>query len=351
MRTTLFTLFLLPALATAEPFLAVENGFHCSQCHVNPTGGGLRNAFGSAFSQSQLPANVADAAMDVPGLVGDRLLLGADIRGSARQADIDTVDDNFGFGVDSAAVYLSATLNESATLYLDEQVAPGGALAREVWAKFQFGNTYLKAGRIFLPWGLRIEDDSANIRRYTNINFDTPDNGIEIGRVAGPWSLQLALSNGTGGAAEIDDGKQASLRLAWVGAGGRLGLSANRNDSDAVERTMYGLFAGLRTGPVSWLLEIDRIEDDPATLVETDQDLAFIEANWKLARGNYLKFGFESRSHSGSAFMDSSRYVVEYQWYPVAFAHLRAGLRMNDNDDPAPVLNADEAFVQLHVFF
>lgn len=354
MRTSIsvvaLVLLIVSKPATAEPFLAVENGFHCGQCHVNPTGGGLRNAFGAAFAISQLPSDQgAEATM--PSIIGDGLRLGMDARGAARQVDIDTIDDNLGFGIDRVAVYLSAELNENATLYLDEQVAPGGALAREVWASFRFDETYIKAGRIFLPYGLRIEDDSANIRQLTNINFNTPDNGVEIGRVSGHWSMQLALSNGTGGAAEVDDGKQASLRAAWVGAGGRLGLSANRNDSDAVERTMYGLFGGLKTGPVSWLLELDRIEDDPAGLAQTDRDLVFIEANWRLARGNYVKLGYESNSSSANTFMDSARYVIEYQWYPMSYAHLRAGVRVNDSDDPAPLLNSNEAFLQLHVFF
>jgi hypothetical protein len=341
----------LPALM-AEPFLAVETGFQCGQCHENPTGGGMRTAFGSTFGQTSLPTRVATVVL--PGAVNDQLAIGVDVRAAARQRDIDDQEALLNLGTDRITLYLSARLADSVQLYVDQQLAPGGTLNREAWAKLDFGAIYLKAGRIFLPYGLRLEDDSANIRLITNINFNTPDTGIEFGHVGQHWNAQLSITNGTGGGFEVDTGKMVTARVERVEPGWRLGVSASSNDADASDRRMLGAFAGLRTGPVAWLVEIDRVEDVTAGAPTVGQNLALLEANWKLRQGHYLRAAAEVRTSGDSApahLADSRRYSVEYDWFPMPFTQLRLGLRDNDSDNPAPVFNQQEAFVQLHLFF
>ena len=68
----------------AEPYLAVRQGLPCSGCHVNPTGGGLRNAAGNAFAQNELAARRIDTGETT--WLGDLNRLqsfGGDFRGSA----------------------------------------------------------------------------------------------------------------------------------------------------------------------------------------------------------------------------------------------------------------------------
>ncbi|HVO47879.1 MAG TPA: hypothetical protein VMT29_16265, partial [Steroidobacteraceae bacterium] len=70
--------------AHAEPYLAVQTGFKCGQCHVNPTGGGERTAFGNVFAQTQLAATRIDTGDLWTGEINRFLSIGGDLRAQAQ---------------------------------------------------------------------------------------------------------------------------------------------------------------------------------------------------------------------------------------------------------------------------
>ena len=342
--------------AFAEPYLAVREGMLCSSCHANPTGGGMRNSFGNAYGQNNLPVEALSLPNNATwtGQLAGPISIGGNGRYSARQFDIDNVDNATNFSVDRASIYVSATLNDSISFMVDQQVAPNGSLNRETWVKIQRDSWYLKAGKLFQPFGWRLEDDSAYIRQVTGINFTNGDNGIEVGYERGSWSTQLALTNGTGGADDADDGKQASFRLANASSVLQWGINANFNNTDNGERTIAGVFAGLNTGPITWLFEWDQISDKETPSGDLDQDVALLEANYLLAKGHNLKLTLEAQQFDNDT-EDRMRYSFVYEYFPISFSQLRLGIRERDGEDINPILdaqlNAQEIFAQLHVYF
>ena len=84
LRLLAFLVVLLAcAEARAEPYLAVQQGYACSACHFNPTGGGLRSEFGTVFAENVMPSVSAPALGRYwNGRIGSRLAIGADARAS-----------------------------------------------------------------------------------------------------------------------------------------------------------------------------------------------------------------------------------------------------------------------------
>ena len=106
------------------------------------------------------------------------------------------------------------------TIYLDERVSPGAATNRETYAMLSTKSRewYVKMGRMFVPFGLRIEDDTAFIRQVTGTTFNSFDDGVEGGMEIGPWSAYVSVTNGAGGGTETNRGKLISSLAAFVPA-------------------------------------------------------------------------------------------------------------------------------------
>jgi len=102
---------LCSTLAHAEPYLAVANGYKCSQCHVNPTGGGERTPFGNVFAQTVLPARHLDTGTDVwTGQINRFISLGGDLRFDATAQSVPGTKTSNSFDFQQARVYLEASV-------------------------------------------------------------------------------------------------------------------------------------------------------------------------------------------------------------------------------------------------
>lgn len=354
-----FVLLLLLAgsgAAMAEPYFAVQQGLKCVACHVNPTGGGMRNAFGNTWARTSLPARTIDLQMgeDWTGNLNRYIALGSNLRASASYVDTPHQESQSAFDLDEARVYLElSAIPDRLAVYLDQRVAPGGSDNLEAYARYWSSNHtwYVKAGQMYLPYGLRLEDDSAFIRQVPGINMDTPDRGVEAGIEMGSWSAQLAVTNGTAGTTENDQGKQFSGRAEFVKSLWRFGASYNVNDADAGERQLAGLFAGLRTGPIAWLAEADYIEDEGFIDGKRNQWTGLLEANWLISQGNNLKLSAEYFEPDDDLDEDEqTRWSAVWEYSPMQFLQLRLGVRIYDGIPQNDLQNRRLAFLQVNAF-
>jgi hypothetical protein len=364
----LIAALLAPGASRAEPYLAVRTGQKCMACHVNPTGGGKRTEFGATYAQATAAGRLdlatgksisTTAAGSEPSLwtgkLNDHVAVGGDLRATLQNTNVPNSGGTAAFNQTTSQVYLEVKpIVDRLTIYLDERFAPGAATAREAFAMLWSSNrtAYLKAGRMFVPFGLRIEDDSAFIRQVSGTTFNSSDDGVEVGLELGPWSANLAVTNGAGGGAETNNGKQVSGLVSFVRPEWRVGLSASTNSNDATDRNMQSAFAGLRTGPVSWLASGIYVTDEGASTGKLKQWAALIEGNIEAAKGHNVKLTYEYYDPNDDlANNDRERYSAVWEYTPFQFTQFRLGVRKSNGIPQNNAQNTTQIFVQWHAFF
>lgn len=341
--------------AHAEPYLAVAKGLKCMMCHVSPAGGGKRTPYGNIFLQAELSARTLDLGDFWSGDLGKYFAVGGDIRGGWNQIDVPGQAKTSETDLEEFLTYVEIKpLRRYLTLYLDAKLRPDEPFVREQYVRLSTagGGWYIQGGKFFLPYGIRIQDDDAFIRQVSGISFNTPDAGWQAGLEQGKWSAQLALSRGTAGGPELDSGKQYSLRVSHVTNKWRLGGSFNYNDSKFGDRQMQNVFAGVRTGRIAWLAELDYIIDDGAPTGQRSLWASLVEANVMLKKGHNLKLTFEYFDPDNDVSEDEqNRMSVVWEVFPIQFLQARVGYRYYDGIPQNPAQNREQLFVELHAAF
>ena len=340
--------------ASAEPYLAVETGLKCANCHVNPSGGGKRTPFGMLYARNQIAAQAVTLAADSKPWTGDVtkwFAVGADVRGGYDSVAIPGQPEQSDFALTRATVYLDfIALPNLLSFYFDQKVAPDNSENREAYVLLtpDQGKFTIKAGQMFLPFGLRLQDDNAFVRQASGVNFNSPDDGVELGLELAKWSAQVAVTSGAEGNGSED---RVSLSAAYEQPRWRVGASYNTNKDPLGDRDMQAVFAGLKTGPIAWLAELDLITDkSPAG--NTDSYATLLEGNWRVRKGHNLKFTYEYLEPNRDQGDDQQqRYSAVWEYSPIQFVQSRVGVRRYSGIASNPTSNRDELFAELHVYF
>jgi hypothetical protein len=343
---------LAPREAAAEPYLAVQNGYKCVTCHVNPTGGGLRTTFGVIFAENVLPAKSLPADFPVwTGKIASFLRMGADLRASWSRSTVPNNPTQDQRQLDQLRLYADvALIPERLGIYIDGKVAPGDGQELEGYIRLNDASRgwYLKAGKFYLPFGWRLQDQTAFVRELSGVSMTTPDTGAELGIETGNWSAQLDYSNDINNASARSR-HQFTGQVAWVRPRFRVGVATSQISASTGNRRSGGLFAGLRTGPVAWLGELDLVRDEGFADGARSLLAGFGELDWALRRGQNLKFTAEIQDPDRAVPQDQfTRWSAVYEFTPMALLQLRAGVRRYRGIPQNDFGNRQTLFVELH---
>src|SRR5579862_455287 len=212
------------APALAEPYFAVREGLRCSACHTNMNGGGKRTDLVTTHARELLHysptllGNFSNPPEYLSGEINQYFAIGADLRASetATFQDLgsngrvsndkvwrDRLETN-SIEVTETALYGEFRLiPDTLILYIDQRLQPQ-TNNREAFGmlKLPWYGTYVKAGQMFLPYGLQLQDDGAFIRGGTNgsattgFSFNVEQPAFEIGLEPGPFTFVTAVSQG-----------------------------------------------------------------------------------------------------------------------------------------------------------
>jgi len=355
----------------AEPYLAIQEGYKCSKCHVNMTGGGKRTDFANVYVQTRLANEFfdwrrfgekpGDTEKDNPvrtdsqssffsGRLNEYIAVGGDFRVLLEETRTPGSASKQAFNQRKQNIYLEVDLIPDHVIFY-QTLADGGD-AREIFGllKGELAGEpyYFKAGQFFLPYGLRLQDDSAFTRAATGFTYGTTDVGAELGFEPGSWALHLAGTNGTGSSLETNRSKRVTASVAYVQKVFRLGTSYSTNkDAQGVKTVIYGGNGGAQFGRVGVLAEAGIIDDSTVK-----QRVGILELNFLVSRGNNLKLSYEYYDPNVSIFENAhTRYSLVWEPFVNQFTQVRLGYRDNRGIPQNPGFNSNLYFAELHLFF
>ena len=366
-----------PRNAAAEPYMAVREGWACSACHTNKSGGGMRNLTLEMHAPDvlKLPNGGKGIFPDPPERftpnINDYFSVGADLRltdtllfQDEPNANGQVPNNTFGRPLESnsldlnqATVYADLRLLPGYfNIYVDQRFAPGGASNREAWAMISNvipGDVYVKGGQFFPAWGLRLQDDNAFVNSDTGLGFQRNLQGLEIGRTTEKLSLFAQVADGTGGGTFPFLVGNASYMWDKVGPfqGLYLGGSLAYDEPDGDRLGEYTGYAGFSVGPLSVLGQGVLVDSD-VNGASNKQWIAYGEANWLLFGWMNTKVAFDWTDPSDSTSSDTrNRFSIGLEPFLDQFLQLRLFYRVYNGPKNNLQANRDELLIEAHVLF
>jgi hypothetical protein len=339
LKTALTFLLLIPGLGWTEPYFAAWNGVNCNACHVNQTGGWIRNTFGKKYG-NQLATfdweGLENAAKDANKTLPLAISVGLDIHESYFGTFYQNPNPQYqvtnvnGFLSGPSGSLSNPLLPNGGRQALEIAVKPNTDLQGVFTYRLDSETTnemyilwnnlpadgYLKLGKFTVPYGLELADDNSLIRTPLGFDFNSsPAQGLEGGFFADPTFLNFAIFNGDSASTEKSiAGKGGFQWDGWALAGSIYG-----QDLDLPTGTLrYGLYGWGRFSPVVLLAEYDMGYNGISSGIQDNIQAYHLSAEGDLGFDCYLRFATEWFWDSlATNPAQGLRHAVSFRCYPV----------------------------------
>ena len=373
MKILLF-LSLSLSLSFALPRFAVQNGLSCIACHVNPTGSGLRNDYGSnvvALEELPLERWLDKGNEDWDGYISDHLQVGGDFRLQGIQYNDSETTRKSAFFPMQADIYAYLMLNQKASIFTKIGAKKGNSLSTEYWALLSNlpQNIWLRIGRTLPNYGLRVDDHTSFIRggnlyKTSVLDIDGLDNEgliftptllysppaiLELG-VPMLGGLQWTSSISTGIVKSSEELNNLTTQFNYTGSiNDNIAYMGGFSYMQENNFTMLGVSGGLSYANFTWTFAADQAEN----WIDGNTSLAlYDEIAWEIIQGvqligKYDYFDPKTELQTGSI----SRYTLGAEIYPLNIMEIKLQMRMNQVDLNNAAATDPEYLIQTHFWF
>jgi len=148
---------------TALPRFALRGGSsQCIDCHVNPTGGAMRNRGGWSFGKTVLPMYPTDREFKMSNSIGENIQFGLDFRGQYLGVFTDSTAKT-DFQKMTGSIYTNVDFAENISAFARYDFIWG------IWEAYAIARIlpnggYLKGGTFQPNYGIRLDDHTAYTR-------------------------------------------------------------------------------------------------------------------------------------------------------------------------------------------
>ena len=354
---------LLLNLLFALPRYSIESASSCLSCHVNPSGGGMRNDYGSnVYSIDELPLKrlIKNADNMWDGYISDNLQIGGDFR-------IQLFDD----GVDSrifpmqSDLYANLKVSKNTEMYLKIDTSPYKKNEFFVLFKNVFDKTWIKIGQTLPIYGLKLDDHTSFIRGGNRTSLT--DNSIDEGLFFDPLNITNPISIETGVSINNNIRLNMSIANGFIKSSGEEMLNSSitlnyfkkfhkfslmsgfsiMNEKDIKSN---GVFGGFSFDKLTVSFEFDEVQN---WLDFYTSRAGYTQFVYKVMQGFHLiaKYDYFDR-HIEYSSGDISRYSVGFEVYPLNILEIKFQVRKNEIENYLTELDLNtEYLIQVHTWF
>ncbi len=370
MKTTLrsiafvVVLLLVCDIASALPRFAARTGAKCQSCHVNPSGGGIRQTFGVQYGRDQLPVPTWSEEYNLDEFstqITDFISVGADFRTLFFYQQLPDTSaaaktSSNAFWQMQGDVYMNFRIAKKVSIYIDKGIYSGF----EIFGLLNIlpANGFIKVGKFTPNYGMKMDDHTTFIREYTGFSAErgrSEVTGAEVGVSPGPMTITGGIFNATDGFGAGASDKKAFLGRAEgifkAGEDINIGVGANvftKKNATGIRTTLFGGFGAFSYQDFTLLGEVDMLQNKFSG-VTTDGLAAYVEANYVVTPGVDVKVAYDFYDPDVDIKTGSmSRYSVGLEFFPISGVEVRPMYRIM-KEDPTDIRN-DEFHMLIHFY-